>query len=1045
MNLPRACVERPIATCMFTLIVVLIGAFALLRLPIDILPEVTFPTVTVRSEYGNASPEEMERLVTEKIENTVSLVAGMDEITSESGEGSSNVRVRFGWGTDLDAAANDIRDRIDRVTDELPEDMPRPRLSKYDISASPIVILGVSSPLDPVELSTLVEDQILFRFESIEGVAGVDMWGESYREIRIELDLAKIRALNLPLEDITNSIREANVNLPGGEIEQGQYEVTIRTPGEFTSVDQIRDLVVAVRDRGPITVGDVATIFDGAEEKTRIVRMGGNLGVRLAVRKQSDANTAEVADKVMAAVELANEELPQVDIIVIRDQGRYIETAIANVARSVVYGGGLAILVLLIFLRDLRSTLTIALSIPISLLATFALIYFAGFTLNLMTLGGLALGIGMMVDSSIVVLENIFRRERENHEHSRSASVKGAGEVASAIVASTATTLVIFLPLAFVQGVSGLLFRELALTVAISLGVSLIVALTLVPMLSATLIKEAASGEKTNLISKFINAAGDKFFGAIEAFYIGVLRDALRARVLTVLLAAAMLTGSIFLVPKIGSEFLPPSDEGEVSVTGVMEVGTKLEIVEQQTKKIEEIVYPIVGDDLRSSYTSVGASSYNPSDAAEGEVDITLVPATERSRSNTEIAEELREALEGQIAGMEIRTRAPQGQRLLERLLGGSESLQIEIRGFELSILDALAVQVEQAIKDVPGVENIRLSREAGVPQQLVRIDRQKAADLGVSVRAIAQTLETALSGRRAGGYREGGNEHDILVRLQNAKQTPIEEILDLTVPSNQGENVSLRNLVTIDSARGPLVIDRKAQQRIATVSAAVEGRDMGSVAEDIKRQLATIPKPVGYELTVAGSYEEQQESAREMQLTFILAIILVYMVLASQYESLRDPLVVMLSVPIAAVGVFATLFLTKTTFNLQSYIGFIMLGGIVVNNAILLVDQAGRLRRQGMHSHDALVEAGRRRLRPILMTSLTTILGLMPLALGIGEGAEAQAPLARAVVGGLTFSTLVTLVLVPAVYSLVHPEGRGGKKTSAAGASASAAVATAG
>jgi HAE1 family hydrophobic/amphiphilic exporter-1 len=438
---------------------------------------------------------------------------------------------------------------------------------------------------------------------------------------------------------------------------------------------------------------------------------------------------------------------------------------------------------------------------------------------------------------------------------------------------------------------------------------------------------------------------------------------------------------------------------------------------------MESLVFPHVPE-MAGSVVSIGASGWNPGDATEGSIQINLVPLAERVRSNTAIADDLRARLESAVPGMEIRTRAPQGQRLLERIVGGDEGLTVEIRGFDLATLDALAAEAARVVEGVEGITDIRVSRESGVPQELVRIDRDKAASLGVSVQRIASTLETALGGTRAGMYREGGDEFRILVRLENARAIPLGEILDLTVRGAGGEEIALRNLVEIVPERGPLLIERKDQQRIATVSANIAGRDLGSVAADVRAALAGIARPVGYDFVLAGAYEEQQEAFRELQIMFVLAIVLVYMVLASQYESLRDPIVVMFSIPTAAVGVIVILFLTGTTLNIQSYIGCIMLGGIVVNNAILLVDQAGRLRREhAMPTRDALLEAGRRRLRPILMTSLTTILGLLPLALGIGEGADAQAPLARAVVGGLLFSTLVTLVLVPAVYSLAHPD----------------------
>lgn len=1021
MNLPRLCVHRPVATTMAAFIVVIVGLFALSRLPIDLLPDVSLPTLTVRSSYPNASPEEMERLVTEYIEEAVSLVSGVTEISSESGEGSSNVRVRFTWGTDLDAATNEVRDRLDRVSNDLPEDMPRPRIQKFDISNSPIVHLGVSARLDPVELTGLIENQILYRFERLPGVAAVEIWGEYAREIRVEVDAGKARALGLPLSAVVEALRNANISLPAGQIDQGRYEVTVRTPGEFTSVREIADTIVMSGPAGVVRVSDIAEVRDTNADLTRIVRIGGELGIRLAVRKQSGANTAEVARLVLAEVDAINRAYPQVTVIPVVNQGQYIEQSIRNISMSILYGGGLAVLVLLLFLGNIRSTMVIAVSIPLSLIATFALVYLGGMTINLMTLGGLALGAGMMVDNSIVVLENIHRRRQETADNPTTAAVAGTGEVTTAIVASTITTLVIFLPLAFAKGVSGALFQQMALVVAFSLAVSLGVALTLVPMLSALLWSDDAAGRGASWFER----AGSRVFGWIERFYLAVLRDALGNRVLTVLLAFGMLGLSALLLPAIGTEFLPPSDEGEVRVTGEMEVGTRLDIVDRQTRLMESLVFPRVPE-VAGAVVSVGASGWNPGDAAEGSIQITLVPLSQRSRSNTEVADDLRRHLESQIPGMTIRTRAPQGQRMLERLVGGQDGLTLEVRGHDLATLDALAAEAARAMREIPGITDVTVSREAGVPQQLLRIDRDKAADLGVSVQRIASTLETALGGTRAGEYREDGQEHRILVRLRGARSLPMEEILDLTVRGDHGEDVSLRNLVLADADLGPLLIERKDQQRYATAQANVSGRDLGSVASDVLAKLNDIPRPVGYDFVLAGAYEEQQKAFNELQVMFALAMLLIYMVLAAQYESLRDPLVVMFSVPTAAVGVVAVLYLTDTTLNIQSYIGCIMLGGIVVNNAILLVDQAGRLRQGGlMSTRDALLEAGRRRLRPILMTSLTTIIGLLPLAMGVGEGADAQAPLARVVVGGLLFSTLVTLVLVPAVYSLFHPDRR--------------------
>jgi len=1026
MNLPKFSVRRPVLTTMLTLIVVLLGAFSLTRLQIDLLPDIELPTLTVRTEYPGASPEVIERLVTQIIEEIIATVPGVEDMTSQSSEGNSTVRVSFGWGTDLDTAAQDVRAIIENEINEFPDDIVRPRISKFDVASFPVVILGISSNLDPVELTELVDNQVRYRFGRLPGVAQVDMWGEFKREVRIELDPDRIKALGLPIDQVLQAIRNANLDLPAGKIEQGRFEVTLRAPAEFSNLDQIRNTVVYQREGAAVTLGQVARINDTYQKKSRIVRVNGERGLRVAIRKQAEANTVEVAKAILQEIDQVNRAFPQIKIIPVINQGNFIERSIANVAQSVLYGGGLSVLVLLFFLRNIRSTLVISLAIPISVIATFALIFFGGFTLNLMTLGGLALGVGMMVDSSVVVLENIFRRRNENREQPEIAAVEGAREVGPAIIASTITTLVIFLPLIFVRGVAGVLFKELSFVIIFSLVCSLLVSLSLLPMLASRLLEtpEQLRARRAPWLERLISWS-DGLFKGLDNAYRDLLQLVLRHRLRTVFLALALLGASLLLLPFIGTEFLPPSDEGEVRVTGEMEIGTRLELLDQQARKMEAIVYNAVPESV-SSVISVGSSGWRPSDASKSEIRLSLLPASERKRSNTEIAGDLRKKLTGQIPGMTVRTRAPQGQFLLERLLGGVEGLTVEVRGVELATLDALAQRAAGMIAGIPGITDLETSQEAGIPQQDIRVDRDKVADLGLSVRDVTEILETAVAGSKAGEFRSQGNSYRIFVQLQDVEKRSLEEILDLTLTTKSGDQVALRNLVTSEASRGPILIDRKDQQRLATIQANVADRDLGSVAADVQAVLDQIPRPVGYDLSVAGNFEEQQKAFNELIVSLLLALLLVYMVLACQYESLRDPIVVMASVPVAAVGVLVVLFLTGTTLNLQSYIGCIMLGGIVVNNAILLVDQAGQLRRSGMPVAAAVAEAGRRRLRPILMTTLTTILALLPLAIGVGEGADAQAPLARAVVGGLAGSTLITLVLIPAVYSLFHPEPKG-------------------
>ena len=1006
---------------MVTLIVIILGLISFSRLQIDLLPNIELPTLSVRTGYEGASPVVMERLVTQIIEEIVATVPGVEELTSESSEGRSQVRVTFNWGTDIDTAAIDVQAQLEDEINELPDDILRPRVSKFDVASFPVVIMGISSPMDPVELTRIIEDQLRFRLARIPGVAQVDTWGAYNREVRIELHPQRVKALGIPLKDILTALHNANLDLPTGKIDQGKYEVTLRAPAEFLNLEQIRDTVVTKRQEGLITLGQIADIRDTYEKRNRIIRLNGNPGLRIAIRKQPSANTVDVASGVLAEIESINRDFPQLHVVPVINQGNFIERSIRNVANSVAYGGGLAALVLLFFLRNIRSTLIITLAIPISIIATFAMIFFGGFTINLMTLGGLALGVGMMVDSSVVVLENIFRRRHENGEDPVTASIRGAEEVGPAILASTLTTLVIFLPLVFVRGVSGLLFRELGFTVMFSLTCSLLMSLSLVPMLASKLLGAAAQRETGR--PPWLNslaARADAWFQALDTGYRNLLQASLRHRWQVIFISTGLLAASLILLPLIGTEFLPPSDEGEVRIKGEMEISTRLDLVDRQTRIMEEIVFPAVPETI-SSVTSVTAGGRNAE--SSGEIRLALSPVSERQRSNVDIANDLRRLLEGNIPGMKIRTRAPQGQFLLERILGGDEGLTMEVRGFDLLALEQLAEQASNAIEGIEGITDIEISRKAGVPQQDIIVDRDKVADLGLTPRDVTETLETALAGSKAGEFRSEGQSYRIFVQLKDAEKQSMDEILDLVLTTPDDKQVTLRNLVHTVPSRGPALIERKDQQRVVTIKANVANRDLGSVARDVETALAGVVTPEGYQLLVAGNIEEQQKASRELTVSLLLALVLVFMVLACQYESFRDPLIVMISVPLAAIGVLTTLYLTRTTLNLQSFIGCIMLGGIVVNNAILLVDQAGRLKREGISVMEAVAEAGRRRLRPILMTTLTTVLALIPLAFGIGEGADAQAPLARAVVGGLTASTLITLVLIPVVFSLVHPD----------------------
>ena len=949
-------------------------------------------------------------------------VPGVEEVTSTSSEGSTRIRLSFDFGTDLEAAAADMRDRIDRAIDRLPDDASRPIVLKFDLAQFPILIMGASSELDPVEMRRIIDDQVKYRLERVPGVAAVDIHGGLDREIHVELDPSKINALDLSIDGILDKIRQGNVNVPAGMIERGRSEVRLRTPGEYTDLAQLSDTVIAKRDEVPVLLREVAEIEDSWEKVRRISRINGKMGVRLIVRKQSGTNTVQVAKGVLRELEKVQRDIPQIEVIPIIDTSEYIENSISNLGRSALFGGVLAILVLLFFLRHLGSTVVITITIPVAIIATFALMYFSGFTLNIMTLGGLALGVGMLVDSAIVVLENIFRLHEQGMS-AEEAAVEGAEEVTAAIITSTLTTMVVFLPLLFIKGLSGVMFREFSVVVAFSLLCALVSALTLVPLLTAQMLKKRDERRAARHVDP--NKAPERrrrhFLDPIARDYARLLHFALRNRLLVLGTVCAIFVGAVFLIPYVGTELMPRTDEGEVRVYGEMRIGTRVQVLDHAFTQIEKILRRNTPE-VESTVSYLGGTSWRSSGSHKGELRATLVKQKYRQRSSDDVAAALRPLMTG-IPGVEVRVRPGQGFFLFRRAFGGGdEQLEVEVRGHDLDIADALARRVEEIMKTVPGITDTQVSREAGAPEEQIWIDRRKAADMGLNVSQIADALQTIISGTNAGYFREGGKEYSILVRVRDADKMALRDILDLTLANSDGDPVVLRNVASVRPARGAFIIQRKNQERLVTVSANIAGRDLGSIVADLRGRLDEIAVPRDFSILFGGDFEEQVKAQRELIFSFILALVLVYMVMACDYESLRDPLAVMFSVPLALVGVVAMLLLTDTTFNIQSYIGCIMLAGIVVNNAILLVDHTNLLRRRdGLALTAAIEEAGRRRLRPILMTATTTMLALVPLAIGIGEGGEAQAPLARAVIGGLASSTLITLVIVPVVYSLLE------------------------
>jgi len=1015
MNISEFSIKRPIFVSMLILVVLVLGFVALSSLPVDLMPDITYPTLNVSTSYPNTAPEEMEQIITRPIEEALSSVPGVEEIFSVSSQGGSTVRVMFDWGTNIDEAANEIRERIDRIIGRFPEEVQRPTLRKFDPSQSPILTLGILTELDPVQVRRIIDEQISYRLERVPGVASIDVWGGLQREIQVNVFPDKVKALGLPLDLVISKIRQENIDIPAGTIEKGNYEITVRIPGVYTSIDQIKETIVAVRDGGVIRIKDIANVEDTYQRITRIARVDGLPSISMSVYKQSGENTVNVVDGVYKELEYVKQDYPQFRFIVLRDNAKYVRDAINNVGTSAAYGGLLAVLVLVFFLVNIRSTLVIALSIPISIIATFTLMYFGGFTLNVMSLGGLALGIGMMVDNSIVVLENIFRM-REEGIPLKKAAVDGSTEVTAAIIASTVTTLIVFLPMLFVEGASGIMFKQLAYVVAFSLTCSLVVALTLVPMLASRLLKGDNIGKHKP--EKKLAVKSKQFFINIENSYKRLLDYCLHHRFRVLWITGAVLLASVILFRFIGQEYMPQTDEGEVRITVEMEVGTRLSVMDQKLREVVAMVKPLVPE-IESIEERAGSGGWRGG-ANRGNITLKLVPKSRRSRSSLDIAADLSRQLQN-VPGAIIRTRATGGQMMMGmRGGGGQERLQIEIRGYDLEVGQSLAQEVKRVVEKVKGVTDVSISRIEGTPEQRFVIDRQKASEMKLSVNQIGNFISTILSGSQASQFREGGREYRILVKVKDSERMDVNDLLDLTITNSDGEQVSLRNVIEVQSGRGPQQIERRDRERIINVSGEIADRDLGSVIKDAQRAFQTIPRPANFSINFTGDYEEQQKANRELMISLILALFMVYMVMAMLYESLRDPLIVMFSVPLAVVGVALILFLTGTSINVQAYIGMIMLGGIIVNNAILLVDYTNLLRRRdGFEMMEAIKEAGRRRLRPILMTALTTILGMLPLALGIGEGSEIQTPMARVVIGGLISSTFITLLVIPVVYSL--------------------------
>jgi HAE1 family hydrophobic/amphiphilic exporter-1 len=1029
MSIPRLAIERPVTMFMLSAVITLLGILSLARLPVDLMPEFQQPTLNIRTSYAGVGPLEMEELITRPIEQAVGAVPGLTRVESSSSEGNSQVQLNFEWGSDLAESADEVRTRIDRIRARLPEDADPPTIQKFDPSQLPVAQIGIEGDYDPVTLREMAQNEIAPRFERIDGVAAVTVNGGLRRQIHVDLSKEKITALNLSVSQVVAALRQENQNTPLGEIYQGDATFLVRSQGQFQSVEDIRNLVVMTRQGVPVYLKDIADVKDTTEQRRNFMRINGRPGIQIQAQKQSGKNTVTVAQLVRAEVERVNKEVPGIKMTVTQDNSLFISRAINNVQEHALVGGVLVILIIFAFLRDVRSTLIVSTSIPVSVIGTFALLYFGGFTLNTMTFGGLALGIGMIVDAAIVVLENTHRHLHMGKDK-MTAAIDGSEEVWSAILASTLTHIAVFLPLLFLSGTASIMFTQLSVVVMFSLIMSLFVAVTIVPVLCSRWLKtpdeEAAA---TGLMARFYRVS-EKFLENMDEGYRKWIHTALNHRPSVIGGAAALTVAAYLLYPMVGVELLPTADEGEVNVNAELAVGTRIEPTEAVLLRLEERVRELVPE-ATTIITSGGGGGNNfqgggGGNTNRGQIRIILKPRDQRDRTNEEIAISLRRDLAG-LPGVIVRANPSGGNNQLQRFLSGggtnnngqASRLQLEIRGHDLDDARRIAQDARELLEDIPGLADVSVGREEGRPEIAIRVDRPKAAMLGMTVQSVASTIATNVAGTTAAQFRERGNEYPVVVRLREDDREEISDIGNVLISTPSGQVVPAKNVLAVSREAGPTQIQRKNMERINRVNAEIE-IPLSEAVEAVQARIGEINVPPDFSVGFGSEVEEQARSFNELRTVLILAILLVYAVMASQYESLRDPFIIMFSVPVAAIGVVLALIVTKTSFSMQAYIGMIMLAGIVVSNAILLVDYINTLRRRdGMPLREAVELGGRTRLRPILMTSVATMLGLVPMAIGLGEGGELQAPLARVVIGGLLTSTIVTLVLVPAVYTL--------------------------
>ena len=1021
MKIPEFSVNRKVTTAMLAMILVVLGLITLTRLGLDFFPDIEFPTVSVITTYSGASSEDIENTITKPLEEIISSVNRVKKVTSMTIEGASVVMVEFEWGTNLDFAAQDVRDQIGLYENYLPDEANDPLVVKFSMSQIPIIFYGITASRPTYELKELIEDEAVGRLERIDGVASAQVFSMEIREILVELDKGAIESQNLSLDQVLMALRLENLNLPAGHIVERHSDFLVRTVGEFENLKDISNTVVGASVSGdPIYIKDIAEVKDTMKETRFLGRIQGQNGVFLIINKRSGANTVIAAEAVKKELENIKNSLPS-DVVFFpfMDQSEMIQKVIRRTGNNALVGGILAMFFIFIFLRNWRPTITIFLAIPLSVITTFIAFYLAGYTINLLTLGGLALGIGMLVDNAVVVIENIYRHLEEGKGRDDAART-GASEVGMAITASTLTTIAVFFPMVFARGITGTLTRGLALAIAFSLLASLFVALTVVPMVASLLfkVKRNQQGE--------IETKRQRQFEKARMIYRRILDQALRRRWWVLGGALGLFFLSFVIIPFLGTEFMPPMDRDMLVLKVKMPIGTSLEETDRVVTMVENLMKQEPGIETISAQAGSQAEE-NPADLAgqinttgthEGLLWVSLVSKGERSQSDLEILENIRNKLpklkDVKFEAIDI------GESMMS---GISAPVEIKIFGKDLEELKKMADSIVERIQDVEGLRDITHTLAEGKPEYHIRIDREKSSRLGLMVNQVANTVQTASLGKVATRYREGDEEVDIRVKFGEKFRDSLDDIRSIPLVTPAKEIVYLDQVASITPGEEPIRITRENQSREVAVTANIADRDLGSVIREIKSRIAAIEKglPPGYFIEFGGEYEQMQEAFIIMAGAFALATLLVYMIMASQFESFVHPFVIMFTIPLGLVGVIIALMVSGQPVSLPVLIGFIMLGGIAVNNGIVMVDYINQLKQRGVEMKEAILQGSVVRLRPVLITAFTTIMGMLPMALSTSEGAEMRAPMAITVIGGLVATTFLTLFVIPIIYSVVN------------------------